>query len=319
MDVIENYKEAIKLYNQGKPMDCLRLLSSRYNDVKGASLKLAYLQSIVVLVDPIFKLKELLVICDEGMKLAGELKDSTALSYFEMKKAYVLTIKRANALSIKKDITLAPNRINFALESDRDLHQAVTADMDASKQLADELIKKSLEIADLNNHELQAHLHSIMADIYSTECSIYQLEHLRHAKLLHYYSKLGLKFRFVLSREKRKEFSALSKRSVEESLRAANEYQAIDDKAGAAGVYSNIANHLRTIGNFRLAKRYLALSRQVSCAESIVQKREAVAASITDKNKNVPDYKRQLPRPVLRRNTLANLKTKLKDWFANTE
>jgi hypothetical protein len=96
---------------------------------------------MVVLVDPVFKLKELLLICDEGMQLAEELKDATALSYFEMKKAYALTIKRANALSIKKDISLAPNRINFALESDRDLYQSAASDMDASKQLADELIK----------------------------------------------------------------------------------------------------------------------------------------------------------------------------------
>ena len=300
-------------------MDSLHLFASRYDEVKDPLLRLAYLQSMVVLVDPVFKLKELLIICDEGMKLADELKDNTALSYFEMKKAYVLTMKRANALSIKKDITLAPNRINFALESDKDLHQAVTADMEVSKQKADELIKKSLEIADSNNHELQAHLHSIMADIYSTECSIYQLEHLRHAKLLYYFSKLGLKFHFVLSRRERKEFLAFSKRSVEESLHAANEYQMIGDTAGAAGVYSNIANHLRTIGNFQHAKRYLVLSRRASNAESIQQKREAVAASITDKNKTVPDYKRQLPRPVLRRNTLTNLKAKLKDWFANTK
>jgi hypothetical protein len=191
--------------------------------------------------------------------------------------------------------------------------------MDASKQLADELIKKSLNSADPNNHELHAHLHSIIADIYSTESLIYQLEYLRHARILYYLSRFGLKSHFLFSRKERREFLSLSKRSVEEFLHAANEYQAMGDMPGVAGVYSNIANHLRTIGKFRLAKRYIILSRQASNAESVVQKREAIEASIADKNKTIPDYKRQLPRPVLRRNTLTNMKAKLKDWFANTE
>ena len=319
MDALDNYKAAMALYNEGKPMDCLRLLLAGYKDVRNPALKIAYLQSLVVLVDPVFKMDELFIICDEGIKIATEINDAVALSYFQMKKAFCCTMKRATMLSIKKDITLAPHRINFSLESDRDLHDSIVTGMAELKQESEELIQKSLSTADQNNHDLQAHLHSILGDIYGTGCSIYMLEHLRHAKLLFYFGKLGLNLRHVLSPKERTELLALSDRSVQEFLCSVGFYEKNNDSIGVASAYSNISNNLRTVGLFRQAKRYLELSKESSNAKSIVEKRAAIELSIKDKNKNTPDYKKDLPRPVLRRDSLKNLKAKLKDWFSNTD
>lgn len=319
MDALDNYKAAMALYNEGKPMDCLRLLLAGYKAVRNPALKIAYLQSLIVLVDPVFKLDELFAICDEGIKIATELNDAVALSYFQMKKAFCCTMKRATMLSIKKDITLAPHRINFSLESDRDLHDSTVTGMAELKQESEELMQKSLSAADQNNHDLQAHLHSILGDIYGTECSIYMLEHLRQAKLLYYFGKLGLNLRHVLSSKERAELLALSDRSVQEFLCSVSFYEKNNDNIGVASAYSNISNNLRTLGLFRQAKRYIKLSKQASNAKSIVEKRQAVESSIKDKNKNVPDYKKDFPRPVLRRDSLKNLKAKLKDWFSNTD
>lgn len=319
MDTVDNYKAAIALYNEGKPTDCLKLLLGGYRDVRNSNLKIAYLQSMVVLIDPVFKLNELFIICDEGIRIATEIHELSALSYFQMKKAFCCVMKIAMHLSIKKDITLAPNRINFSLESDKDLHDLMVDGMTSLDHQAEELMQIVRATSDKENFELQAHIHSIFGDIYGTKVSIFMLQHLRHAKLLNYFGRIGLNLRHVLPSKEKAELLALSDRSVQEFLCAVNYYKKNNDTVGIACAYSNIGNHIRTLGFYREAKRYLKLSKETSDAKSIVEKRAVLESSIGDRDKNIPDYKKDLPRPVLRRNTVENLKSKLKDWFSNTD
>ncbi len=317
MDALDNYKTAIALYEDGKHADCLQLLLKGYEHVRGSQLKIAYLQTMVILIDPVFKIDGLFTLCNEGIRIAGEINETASLAYFQMKKAYFCVLKIFLQLSVKKEVILAPDRMNFSLESDKDLHDAMISGISSLEQQSEELVSLVETTSDKENLDLQAHIHSILGDVYGTKASIYMLEHLRHSKILNYFGKFGLKLRHVLPLKEKVELQALSDRCIREFLLSVDYYKKNNDTVGAACAYSSISNNIRLLGYYRKAKQYLALSKQVSSAKSILGKRTDLEASVMNKDKDIPDYKKQLPRSVLRRNTATNLKLKLKDWLAN--
>jgi len=318
MTALEKFQQAHRLYKMANLPEALALFREVCTETADPGLKVECLLAMISLFDPVYQRADLLKTCDEGLHFSTIIKNKPAQAYFQAKKAICYIAQCSVLLSIKKDITLAPKRINFALESDRDLYTSVTKGLEILVKQADELFVSAFKLLQVDDHDALAHLHCLQGDKFSAQSMHYLIEHMRHAKLLTYTKWLGVRPRQVLALNQQKEFKRLSNGAIREYLESVRYYEMHEDHVGVACAYHDLSNHLQGIRCYRRAKKYLRLSEKASAAKELLPQRARLQQSIEEKNKNLPDHKSNFPRPVLRRNIVINLRNKLHDWFSNT-